>query len=168
VEAYEESWKEDHDVALRCRDVEEVLAVGIAVFELLRRVEQTWREAVFREVEDFNAEDDAAIRQCYHNWLLPTEAFLGRLPPFERRFGAIEGVAEIRDRVQEARGLLASWQPPALSGAVGLREMQLDEAGATGLRSLLDRAGPPGAPPTRPLRPVPMADASFLKKDRTP
>jgi hypothetical protein len=165
--AYEEAWRADHDEALRCRVEEDLLAVGVMLFHLLRRIEQTWRDQVFRGLREYSPEEDAAHQQHYRNWLRTSETSLSRLLPLEARFGSVANAAEFRDCVARAHALLAAWTPPALSPAVGLRDMQLDPQAANDLQQLLDRAGPADAPPSRPLRRLPTADASFLKK-RTP
>lgn len=162
LEAYEESWREDHKAALRCRDVEEVLAVGTMIFQLIQRLEQSWRDRVFRGTEEYTAEEEAAIQRYYRAWLPLSEKVLSELLLLERPFGSVEGADELRRCTEQVREILSAWSAPQLSAAVGLREMQLDEQGARELRTLLDRAGTPETPPTRPLRRFPVADTSFL------
>jgi hypothetical protein len=164
IAAYEESWKADHEAAMRCRDVEDVLAVGIMTFQLLERREQSWRDRVFRGTEDYRAEDDAATREGFDRWLATTEALLNRVAVLEQQFGSVEGAAELSRCAERARLLLAKWRAPALSAAVGLRESQLDPESAKTLQALLDRAGDAQTPPPRPLRRLPTAEASLLRK----
>jgi hypothetical protein len=162
--AYEESWKQDHDEAMRCRDLEDVIAVGVSTFHLLRRIEQAWRDRVFRGTEAFAPEDDAGYREGYRLWLQTTESLLAQASSLAERFGTVSGAEELQECVRQARDLLAGWRPPALSAAVGLREMELDAAAADELRRLLDEANAPGAAPPRAVKRLPAGDASLLKK----
>jgi hypothetical protein len=164
LDAYKESWMKDHEAAMQCQHTEEILAIGITLFDLLQRIEHGWRERVFRGEEEYNDHDNAVLLGFYRDWLTSTDSTLGSLAELERDFGKIEGAAECQDRAERVRQLLATWQPPSLSSAVGLREMQLDDQAAAELQALIDRAGGPETPPTRPLRRLPTADPSFLKK----
>src|SRR5260370_18633181 len=92
--AYEESWKADHDAALRRCDVEDLVAVGLATVQLLQRIEDAWRDRVFRGSAGFTTEDDAGGREGWRLWLLTAPAKLQEKPPFEHRF---RHVAEAHD-----------------------------------------------------------------------
>ena len=52
LEVFEESWKADHDGAMRCPDFEETLVEAVKVFELVDELVQWRRECVFRGVEE--------------------------------------------------------------------------------------------------------------------
>jgi hypothetical protein len=153
LEAYEESWMGDHRAAMACRDVEDTLAVGVAVFRLLRRVEDSWRERVFRGSEDFAEEDDRWVQGSFRGWLQVTEDVLNALPTLEQRFGSVDGADELRECAGQARALLEAWQPPRLSRAVGLREMTLSPEAVTELDRILAEAKE--NPPPTPTGPIP-------------
>jgi hypothetical protein len=161
IAVYEESWQQDHDEAMRCRDLEDGLAVGVALFHLIERIDQSWRDRVFRGAEPFQAEDDAAIRLLYELWLHPSGRITARIEQFEAKFENVERAGEFRVCRRRALETLAAWSPPALSAAVGLREMTLGAEAAGELQALLDR---PPASPVRPSRRLPVADSSFLRK----
>jgi len=171
LEAYEESWKQDPQAARACWDWEDTIVVGIALFRLLREREDSWRERVFRGVEEYAEDDNQSAQASFRDWLRTTEELLARLPALEKEFGMVERAQELCHCVDQARDLLAGWAPPRLSRAVGLREMTLAPQAAAELDKLLARAGNAATPPTRPLRRLPAAAPDFvedLQKKPTP
>ncbi|HEX5273093.1 MAG TPA: hypothetical protein VFW33_21500 [Gemmataceae bacterium] len=170
LDAYEESWKQDHQAAMACRDWEDTVLVGISLFRLMREREETWRERVFRGSQEYAEAHNESVQSFYRDWLRMTDDLLTRLPALEKQFGTVEHADELRRCAEGVRKLLASWTAPRLSRAVGLREMALSPEAAAQLNTLLDRAGGADTPPTRPLRRVPPADPAFvdsLKKKST-
>ncbi len=149
LEAYEESWMQDHQAAMACRDLEDTIAVGVSVFRLLRRVDDSWRERVFRGTEDYAAEDDRWLQGLFRNWLQITEGVLGAAATLSGRFGAVAGTDELEECASQGRALLDGWQAPRLSRAVGLREMTLSPEAAAELDRRLAEAktNPPTVPP---------------------
>jgi hypothetical protein len=162
LEAYEESWKRDHEAAMLCQDTEDLLAAGIMVVQLLYRTEQSWCDRVFRGVEAYDAADEAILLQCFRDWLAVTEAVLASLQAVERHLPPVSNRTEAEENAARVRLLLADWHSPTLSKAVGLRESQLTAEAAGDLRSILDRA--PGPETGRSLRRLPAADPSLLTK----
>jgi hypothetical protein len=141
LEAYEESWKKDHDEAMDCRDWEDAVAVGINIFRMLREREQTWRDQVFRGALAFSEGDNRDHQERFANWIATTkEFFTENLPILEKQFGAIQGVSELRRCEESAESTLRQWQPPRLSTAVGLREMTLSYESAAEMDRLLNEA----------------------------
>jgi hypothetical protein len=111
LEAYEEGWKQHHDEAVRCWDFEENLAVGISIFHALVRIDLARRQRVAQGLEEFHAEEDEAMRECFRRWLRLGEKAMTRLRSFEDRFGAVEGATEFRRCHEEAQEIVAEWRP---------------------------------------------------------
>jgi len=147
---------------MACHDMEDTVSVGLAIFHLLKRAEDLWRDRIFRGVEEFSDEEDRATQSLFRSWLAVTEDVLKAVPRLEAQFGSVDGVGELRDYVAEAHSLLAGWQPPRLSRAVGLREQTLIPEAAAELERLTQEAG--ANPPSMPTRTLPTEDPSFLFK----
>ena len=166
LEAYEESWKQDHDEALACRGWEDAIAVGINIFHMLREREQAWRDQVFRGAIPYADEDDLDQRTRFADWLATTrEVLAGSLPALEQRFGAVTGAAELRACAEQAEAVFREWQPPRLSMAVGLREMTLWPEAAAELDRTLQDARP--RPPERPQQAMQEMSAAELKRSHS-
>jgi len=162
LEAYQESWKEDHSAAMACRDWEDAIAIGINIFHMLQEREQSWRDQVFRGTLPFSKEDDLDHQGRYTDWLDTTKEVLATiLPELETRFGTIKGAGELRRCFMLGEQILLGWQPPRLSLAVGLREMILTPEAADELNQAIEQART--SPPTLPNRRLEIKDASFLK-----
>jgi hypothetical protein len=166
LEAYEESWKGEHDEAMACRDLEDTISVGIALFRLLERFEDSWRERVFRGAEAYSEEEDRSVQGSFRAWLQVTEDVLNAVPALEQRFGSVDGSGELRECAARAHVLLDGWQPPRLSRAVGLREMTLSPEAAAEFRGILEEAKT--KPPSRPAGPTPqeVSAEEFLARMR--
>jgi hypothetical protein len=162
LEAYEESWKQDHDAAMLCRDTEDFLAAGVAILQLLEWTEESWRDRVFREVDEYRAEEEEVLLRCYRDWLAVTEAILQSLSAVEQHLPTVEHADEALQGVTRVRQRLATWRAPTLSKAVGLRESQLSPEADRELQDML--AHPRPTPAHTPWKRLPAADASLLKK----
>ena len=112
LEAYEEGWKVDHDEAMRCRDFEENLAVGINIFHSLMQVDVTRRHRIESGREEFIASEDGDMLGWFRWWLRPTEGAMARIRYFEQKFGAVDGAAEFRRCCEEAKEIVTEWKPP--------------------------------------------------------
>src|SRR5947207_1875532 len=106
LEAYSESWKQDHRAAMACRDLEDTISVGVALFRLLVRAEDSWRERVFRGIEECSDEDDRWVQGLFRLWLQVTEDVLDALPTLEHRFSSVDGANELRECAAQGRALL--------------------------------------------------------------
>jgi hypothetical protein len=163
LEAYEESWKRDHQQAMGCRDWEDAIAVGSNIFQMLREREQVWRHQVFRGVLPYSEDDDLDHQGRFANWLDTTrEVLAALLPQLEKRFGTVEGASNLRECAELAEKIVLGWQPPRLSMAVGLREMTLSSEAAAELDRILEEAR--RNPPPRIESRMEVKDASFLKR----
>jgi hypothetical protein len=162
VEAYEESWQKDHLALGQCWACEDTIAVGLATGMLLERVDRSWRDRVFRGVEDYSAEADDLSRTLFRVWLRVTASVLDQAARLEKEYGTVEGASELRQAEERIRVRLDEWQAPRLSRAVGLREMTLSPEAAAQLDQVLQQT-----PPPLPARP-PMQEMSADELKRGP
>jgi hypothetical protein len=154
LEAYEESWKREHDEAMECQDWEDALAVGLAIYHMLWSRQDAWRDQVFRGVVPYSEEDDRDHQARLTQWLATTkEALSNVLPELEKRFGKVEGAAELRRCAETIEAVLSAWVPPRLSTAVGLREQTLSPEAAAEFDRILQEAR--SNPPSVPAGPIP-------------
>jgi hypothetical protein len=154
LEAYGEAWKPDHADAMVCRDWEDAIAIGLAIYRMLWERLDAWHDQVFRGVVPFSEEDNRDHQARLANWLATTKEVLAEtLPGLEARFGQVEGAAELRRCAEAVEALLSGWVPPRLSMAVGLREQTLSPEAAAELDRILAEAK--RSPPETPAGPIP-------------
>jgi hypothetical protein len=169
LEAYSESWKQDHHEAMTCRDWEDAIAVGLAVYRLVWERQDTWRDQVFRDVIPYSEEDNRDHQARLADWLATTKEVLAEiLPRLEAGFGRVEGTTELLHCAEAVEGFLSAWVPPRLSMAVGLREMTLSPEAAAELDRIVAEAKK--NPPQMPRGPLPqkMSAAEFLADLKRP
>ena len=140
LNAYVESWQSDHHDAMNCADWEDVIAVGISVFNLLRGQDKFQREMIFRGIVGYSVADSIIFRDCLVSWLQTTRSVLAtQIIPLERDY-SVNGADELRAQASEVTEYLANWTTPMVSAALGLRELQLDDAAATEFDRILANA----------------------------
>jgi hypothetical protein len=160
LDAFEESWRADHEEAMRCRDFEAFLAYGHFAFEYLDWLNRTWRESVFRGVEPVDPEVERLLHASFVRWLEVADRVTADMQAFEQAYGVVEWADKVRSEQSQARAILKGWTSPAPARSVGSRIWEVSEEEADELRALLD--APPGAPGQLKVEPksLPMRDAS--------
>lgn len=166
AEAYQEAWKRDHDLAMECRNCEEIVAIGLHVYGLLEEREARWRDQVFRGAVPFQAKQDERFRRAHEMWVMTTQAILNeQVNGLERQFDEVKGARELRRLLQIVEASLRDWQAPRISRAVGLRDHQLTEEGAAALDRIIARTDPlPYVPQGQP--PKEISAEEFMRRVR--
>jgi hypothetical protein len=67
-EAQYEAWKLAHCSAMRCRDLEARLALGVFTFQQISRADENWRQAVYAGRMPFSEQVETAVRNAYQTW----------------------------------------------------------------------------------------------------
>jgi hypothetical protein len=154
LEAYEEAWKAGHEDAMVCRDGEDAIAVGLAIYHMLWERQHAWRDRVFRGAIPYSEEDERDHQARLADWLATTTEVLAEtLPRLEARFGTVEGAAQLRRCAEAVEAILSAWVPPRLSRAVGLRDQTLSPEAAAEFDRILSEAQT--KPPPVPAGPIP-------------
>jgi len=160
LNAYVESWQTEHHEAMKCVDWEDIIAVGICVYKLLRFRDKSEREMILRGISGHPIEDILRYRDCLDSWLTATRSVLAsQINPLERNY-TVNGANELRACASAASDYLADWLPPRVSSALGLREIQLDDASATELNRIIAEANvnPTPMPSGPPMEELSLAD----------
>jgi hypothetical protein len=153
LEAFGEPWQHGGDAGKDSRDGEDLIAVALNLFLVLREREEAWRDEVFRGEVAFSPEDDLDHRERYTRWLEASERILSGI-------GQSAGTVQLRSCIVEAKRVLEDWQSPRLSSAVGLRDMTLSAESAAELDQLLSEAKT--SPTALPQRRMATQDSTFL------
>jgi hypothetical protein len=127
-EQQSESCMLDHEDAVRCRDFEELLAIGIALCDLVHRLDEEWRRQVRSGNLQYDPAADSAIQSLYELWFRPCDKLRATLQQLEDRGFTIEGAREFRQRCDEVRGILTPDEEFFAGDAlVSLRDKTIDE-----------------------------------------
>ena len=141
--AFEESWKQEHVDAMRCRDVEAFLEESVWVFDLIDHLFQTLRTQVYRGLLAENPVQGDWEKGCYERWLKMADLLEIELHRLEETFGVVEGAAVFRQRVELARKRLRDWTPAVLARSPAARVWDVSEDDADAMCNLLN--APAGA-----------------------
>jgi hypothetical protein len=125
VEAYEESWRKDHEALKVDWALEDTISVGLATFTVLQRAERTWRQGVFRGAEEYAEETNKFFVGLNQVWLSITEHVVACAAELESECVTLEGVDQLREQAHQVKQHLETWKSPSLSAAGGLHEMDL-------------------------------------------
>lgn len=103
-----EPWKDDHDAAMRCFEMEEVIAVGNLAFQFVSYIDAAWQDLVVAGKVLYQEEEDRQISQFYRRWAEITERNLDEIKKLTQDGFEIKGVDQCLNHFEEARGVLES------------------------------------------------------------
>lgn len=101
-----EKWKRDHDRAMACREVEELIAFGNHVFGRISRLDEHWHGLMFREEIPYSAEFEKDLLDLYRDWLNTSEQLLPSIKRLELDEYVVDGAEQLRDHCEAIRSLL--------------------------------------------------------------
>jgi hypothetical protein len=104
-----EPWKEHHDQAMLCWDVEEKMAWGINLLQGLSDLEARLQARVLGGREAWQKLDLAEIEQAYRSWVTGSESLLRQAEALAEQGFPLDGLAEFRGKVEEVRCQIELW-----------------------------------------------------------
>jgi hypothetical protein len=120
--------------------IEKVFASFLETFRFVSDIQEAWREDVFRGITKYSPEQDAAIR-AYFNELVSGDQEVQRLRAELKKHGhkgAVKGLGEYQRILRKVKRILATWEAPELSIAMGLRHQKFDREQTAQLREILN------------------------------
>jgi hypothetical protein len=98
-----EPWKEYHDRAILCRDIEETIAWGIYLFRDLSDLEARFQARVFGGGEVLHNLDRNEFERAYRLWVTGSMAILREAEGLAEEGFPVNGLDEFRGIAEEAR-----------------------------------------------------------------
>jgi len=108
TETYAERWKKEHDEAMECINLEELIAFGITIFDLINRLDEIWRRKVHENRIPYNPDVDAAIETLYAKWMGPFDRVMAQVNKFRQAGYNVAGEQEFISAHREVKGILTS------------------------------------------------------------
>jgi len=96
-----ESWKAAHEEAMFCCDIEDTIALGLAILESIRRRMESWSRGVEEGLIPFSWEHAREIAGQYKWWLSRSTALLRALETCEKASYVVEGSDRFRKACRE-------------------------------------------------------------------
>lgn len=101
-----ESWTSDHKDAMQCHDLQEWLAILISTYDLVVRLDERWRHAVFEKLEVHDPAVDREISDLFTRWKHAATIMERRIRDFETKQFDVDHAAALRKRLHEVTSLL--------------------------------------------------------------
>lgn len=160
LEAYEESWRQDHEALQECWAWEDAVSVGMSCHALIEEVTEAWRTRVFRGTEPESDGGNDFYFSLYEVWLEVTEKILEAVAGVERDWTVV-GAERLRRAASSVHETLKNWTRPRIAQAVGLREMTLTPEAAAELDRMLEESKTTPPPPLTGSKMQVMSPAEF-------
>jgi hypothetical protein len=100
-----EAWQRDHDAAMTCREVEDLIQLGLGLFHMIRLGDHLWSKKVQSGASQFDPARAQHIHNEYVRWLNPTEDLLGLIGDMEKKLFEVDNADQFRNAVRLARKL---------------------------------------------------------------
>lgn len=108
IESSHESWKRDHVEAMECLDLQNTVAVGVALFNLFRSTDDLWSRDVQSGKKAFDASVVENFHRAYTWWLQPCDTIMDQIHAFEKRGHKVEGAENLRNACREVKQILTT------------------------------------------------------------
>ncbi len=103
-----EPWKADHDAAMQCFEMEEILAVGDLALRLIFHRDAAWQEHVASGKIPYKKDEDVQIGDFYKSWVEVSERMLSVIKALADVGFVVNGADDFELQLEEARSLLDS------------------------------------------------------------
>jgi len=127
-QADKEPWQNDHDAAMRCFDLEEILWVGNGIFDVITQFDENNQSRCLSGAVEYDPELTNSIKDLYRTWFESGSKFIPRLERCRKEFGHVANSEGFLSRRREAEGILTEDSVYFSSRViVDLRDEALDE-----------------------------------------
>jgi hypothetical protein len=128
VEASEDRWKQAHDIAMACMDLQETLSHGIGLYEDFKRLDAAWRKGVASGQLPYDPKVHQALKDVFRWWLIPCRSIDRRILFFERKGLTVDNAETFRRYREEAEWMLTPAKDSLRHGAIRrLRDEAIEE-----------------------------------------
>lgn len=97
----EEQWKCDHQTAMKCRELEEYIGLGLSLFNLMKERAHAIQDRIARGQMDYDPEIAELFIAGYQEWLKPCASVESAIRWFEAKNYQVEKAAEFRAAYRE-------------------------------------------------------------------
>ncbi len=87
AKSYQDAWLADHQQAMACLDLEEKIALGSFLFELITKVDERYRLQVLQGQEEYREEFSRSVLELYRQWSSPCRKALEEIAAMQPCFG---------------------------------------------------------------------------------
>jgi hypothetical protein len=111
-----EQWKNDHDRAMQCANLQDLIKLGITVHGIIRGVDDLWSRKVQSRAANFDPAIVNSLRAAYEWWIAPCAQIFSWISKFEEEGFKVDGATELRNAYSDVRGILRTDTPEIIAG----------------------------------------------------
>jgi hypothetical protein len=100
-QAKNEQWKSEHQTAMKCRNLEEYIGIGLSLFNLMKQRAYDVQDCLARGSMRYDEEMSRPFVEGYREWLKPSAAVESAIRWFESRNYQVDKAEEFRSAVRE-------------------------------------------------------------------
>lgn len=100
-QAAEEAWKGEHEIVMKRRELEELVGIGLSLFNSMRERAHFVQDAIARGSLEYGPDISAAFVDGYREWLKPSTSVDSAIRWFESKNFQVENADEFRDAVRQ-------------------------------------------------------------------
>lgn len=117
VEAEAEGWKKDHRDAMACRNLEQMIRLGVGLYDGLELADEMLRVDAARGKFTYTDEVGSAFDKLFRWWLDPCHLIEAEIAKLESKQYTVELASDFRERCARARSVVAESAEEASSPA---------------------------------------------------
>ncbi len=128
AEADDDLVQQEHDHAMACLDLEEIVACGLMTYELLCDVEARFQAAAFQDKIGPKDEVWSKLRELYRKWHQRSEKVLEAATTFQKQGFNVEKLSEFQDAIDEIQCRMELWdiEPRVMTFEEAVRAVKPD------------------------------------------
>lgn len=134
----EEAWKLEHNQAMACFEVQELVLDGNQLFDAINRLDEGYRSLVFDKIVPYSEAMETLITNLLRQWMDSSERLLSLFSKLENDFKSrsfdFTSVEELNVNIGECKAMLQSTNNSLVNDSlVEFRDTAIDQlrAGAT-------------------------------------
>lgn len=102
-----ESWKNDHDRAMDCLELDGLVGFGLHLYDWLCRTDNILSRSVLEQKMQFSDQAAKKLAEWYAWWLEPCDSVLKEIDKFEAEGYQVHGADRFRRACQDVRAILS-------------------------------------------------------------
>jgi hypothetical protein len=101
-----ENWKQEHDRAMDCYELQTILSFGLHIYNNIREIADAWADAVRRGVTPNRLEDAERVREWFAWWIKPCDGLEAEIKQLRDEGYSVDHAQEFQEACLDARSVL--------------------------------------------------------------
>jgi len=103
-----EGWQADHAEAMACKNLEDLLLLGVSLSFSIDLIDVHWRDAMMAGRTPYSSSDEEEIMGFYRTWLVPSDRMLASIALMEAAGFEVNLADQFRRACREAKAVFVA------------------------------------------------------------